>query len=834
MASLCAWLTARAVREHDSPAERTRKAVFVPASWAVLLFTVTTASAALWSPGAPSTAAAHSFLLAASIAVHILLHRGAPVVRLVEVLILTCATVSVYFDWVSASGLYPRVWVVVVVCLDVSLVFNVNAAVPVATVCVTVLWLMVEGTEAFVRFGLYEAAPVERSAGTIKVCDCANPPCKLAFDPSNMFLGIFVFLFDFWITRGFAEQMRDQMQVISEAMHTCDVFCEHLSLYEIEEADAVLTGEVAERLPEGLSNTFRRLLENLESYKMYLPDSVLLHRDEASQSSLPEASAPGIGAERADICICFTDIESSTALWEQQHQAMYAALQLHNTILRSVFCTHGGYEVKTIGDAFMLAFTKVQDGVAFALESQKALVQADWPNDLLGVPLCARVESENGVLWNGLRVRMGINCGTVRVDRNPVTHRCDYFGQAVNVAARIESELKHGGLTGISADTLKKLGDGGLEELQHPAVFTLGSRKLKGVSQPVDISVLLPQGMSERWRVTTDTPVQVDRDELAVTSPVFESPLGDQRRRSPMPSLGRTESPRTGSYSRRSPTFRAASELLVLSSVNSRPSNCRSSGGGLGLRSTSVGSAGSVVVGSPVLPGLHTAHSKLMLRTSSGLERTTATCAHVGTTLVDASALDHLVPSFVSSVEYAADVAQGTVQAVVSSSCVVTWNAPRPCSGHTVHAAHFTALLCSRTARQGVPSWTGVATGKVLHGSVAGCRRRFATVVGGCVELARALSAAAELNTLRTLVVGPAVVHFDQANRLEDLVSASGAFQVFSVVHPLTTTTADFEDEPAPAVIPEQRSPDPFKSQANIPKALPRLWGVEASWAGDR
>ena len=84
----------------------------------------------------------------------------------------------------------------------------------------------------------------------------------------------------------------------------------------------------------------------------------------------------------------------------------FAGLKIHNTVMREVMGMFGGYEVKTIGDAFMVAFTSTQDGVNFGLSVHELLRGASWPASLLeDVSICA----EQGPLWGGLTVRIGGN-----------------------------------------------------------------------------------------------------------------------------------------------------------------------------------------------------------------------------------------------------------------------------------------------------------------------------------------------------------------------------------------------------------------------------------------
>lgn len=113
------------------------------------------------------------------------------------------------------------------------------------------------------------------------------------------------------------------------------------------------------------------------------------------------------------------------------------ALQLHDRLLREHIFKRGGYEVKTEGDAFMVAFTDPLDAVAWCLTTQEALMVADWPKELQKRPESAEVHAiEGNVLLRGLRVRMGAHLGRPDCRPDPTTGRMDYFGPVVNRASR--------------------------------------------------------------------------------------------------------------------------------------------------------------------------------------------------------------------------------------------------------------------------------------------------------------------------------------------------------------------------------------------------------------
>ena len=92
------------------------------------------------------------------------------------------------------------------------------------------------------------------------------------------------------------------------------------------------------------------------------------------------------------------------------------------------------YEVKTEGDAFMVTFASVWDAVLWCLAVQEALLAAEWPPELASVPAAARQEVKDAtgktvLLFNGIRVRMGIHTGQPNCKRNPVTGRMVRCGE---------------------------------------------------------------------------------------------------------------------------------------------------------------------------------------------------------------------------------------------------------------------------------------------------------------------------------------------------------------------------------------------------------------------
>jgi class 3 adenylate cyclase len=150
------------------------------------------------------------------------------------------------------------------------------------------------------------------------------------------------------------------------------------------------------------------------------------------------------------VTFLFTDVEVSTALWEEDADAMAASLRMHDEIMRSSIEGHGGYVFSTAGDACCAAFGRASQGVEAALAAQSGLPDAVWPGPRL-------------------RVRMGLHTG-VADERDG-----DDFGIEVNRAARLMS-AGHAGqvlLSGVTA---------GLVRTQRDDLVDLGEHRLKDLS----------------------------------------------------------------------------------------------------------------------------------------------------------------------------------------------------------------------------------------------------------------------------------------------------------------------------------------------------------------
>jgi adenylate cyclase len=240
-----------------------------------------------------------------------------------------------------------------------------------------------------------------------------------------------------------------------------------------------------------------------------------------------------VEAPVGDVTLVFTDIKNSTILWETYPIAMRSAIRMHNEVMRRHLRIIGGYEVKTEGDAFMVAFPTVTSALLWCFTIQSQLLEVQWPQEILSSVHGDEVQDADGnIIFRGLSVRMGIHWGQPVCEVDPVTKRMDYFGPMVNRAARIEG-VADGGQICVSSDFIAEVqrlleshietdrtNSTGSEETLSDDLLTeairrelrslssqgfevkdLGQRTLKGLENPEYIYLMYPHSLASRLLV---------------------------------------------------------------------------------------------------------------------------------------------------------------------------------------------------------------------------------------------------------------------------------------------------------------------------------------------
>lgn len=131
------------------------------------------------------------------------------------------------------------------------------------------------------------------------------------------------------------------------------------------------------------------------------------------------------GIDVKDLTLLFTDLKGSTALYDRSGDLKaYYLVRQHFETLGRVIADHSGAIVKTIGDAVMASFMNPVDAVKAATE------------------VLHEIDAFNDTIVEDIELKIGIHRGPAIVVS--LNDRLDYFGQTVNIAARIQDLAKPG------------------------------------------------------------------------------------------------------------------------------------------------------------------------------------------------------------------------------------------------------------------------------------------------------------------------------------------------------------------------------------------------------
>lgn len=177
------------------------------------------------------------------------------------------------------------------------------------------------------------------------------------------------------------------------------------------------------------------------------------------------------------LTILFTDLRGSTEMYDKAGDPLaYELVQEHFKILTEVVRKNSGAIIKTMGDAIMATFSNSSDGLIAAIEMMKKIdeLNLNW--------------KEKG---HELGLKVGINEGPALAVLND--ERLDYFGQTINIGARVQGLAKAGEIW-VSESILNY-------ENSNELLYTNGYKTekhltiLKGVGQPTIVYRLYKSAM---------------------------------------------------------------------------------------------------------------------------------------------------------------------------------------------------------------------------------------------------------------------------------------------------------------------------------------------------
>ncbi len=210
------------------------------------------------------------------------------------------------------------------------------------------------------------------------------------------------------------------------------------------------------------------------------------------------------------LAILHADVAGYSTLIERDERLGHVATSRAIERLEGAILDHGGRVVHFAGDAVLATFLSAQDSLTSAIDAQQQVAQLN--RDEKDLP--------------SVSFRIGISLGDVILDRN------DVFGEAVNIAARLQSLAVPGGICiteGIHDQVADKcpvefidLGDRWLRNMGRPA-------HIYGVSGK-DVSPTLPTQLgSKTTEAKPSIVVTVSRHEQAdiLLKEISENLFGD-------------------------------------------------------------------------------------------------------------------------------------------------------------------------------------------------------------------------------------------------------------------------------------------------------------------
>ena len=307
----------------------------------------------------------------------VVIKKSAPEVIISALLLFTTITILL-LDSLSMVTHGTYMVSIVVLLLDIALACNLKKLTPIVILAVTTIQQFVMAAEGAFHFGISDFYNVSNDEKRID-CDCENPPCvDVGGSLGYLLLTLFVFYFDFYFTRSFADSVIKENEKIESSIEITNSIAIHIAAFEIEEACAVL--QSATGLPPGIVFSLDRVLDALTQYKPYLPQSCFCNDhiviDDSStciSSALSSAKSTSVslveGSQfstvKAIFTKCFatllvTNFRGSLILLQTSIDQYTSLHSITTDTAISVFGKFRGVVELFIGDRFHVSFNAVK------------------------------------------------------------------------------------------------------------------------------------------------------------------------------------------------------------------------------------------------------------------------------------------------------------------------------------------------------------------------------------------------------------------------------------------------------------------------------------------
>ena len=203
---------------------------------------------------------------------------------------------------------------------------------------------------------------------------------------------------------------------------------------------------------------------HLVEYEPFLSSKRLLLTPSFGELYKTQLVDEGESLKVSDMTYLFTDLKQSTPLYESVGDVnAYFLVRQHFEILNKIIRERSGTIIKTIGDAVMAGFERPQDAVRASIEMIEELSRF------------------NRTASRPLGLKVGVHRG--RAIAVTLNDRIDYFGQDVNIAARVQG-LADVNEVCISATVMEAPGVGDIVKSRS---VSRNYENLKGIGQKMEV-----------------------------------------------------------------------------------------------------------------------------------------------------------------------------------------------------------------------------------------------------------------------------------------------------------------------------------------------------------
>jgi class 3 adenylate cyclase len=203
---------------------------------------------------------------------------------------------------------------------------------------------------------------------------------------------------------------------------------------------------------------------HLVEYEPFLSGKRLLLTPSFGELYKAQLVDEGESLKVSDMTYLFTDLKQSTPLYESAGDVnAYFLVRQHFEILNKIIRERSGTIIKTIGDAVMAGFERPRDAVRAAIEMIEELSRF------------------NRTASRPLGLKVGVHRG--RAIAVTLNDRIDYFGQDVNIAARVQG-LADVNEVCVSAAVMEAPG---VADIVKSRSVSRDYENLKGIGQKMEV-----------------------------------------------------------------------------------------------------------------------------------------------------------------------------------------------------------------------------------------------------------------------------------------------------------------------------------------------------------